>query len=94
MEENHDIHWQLLKQEHNDWTHEDLALLAIVNSLDEAKRMQKALLDDYAENICIDDDDEALVDYGHGIVTFKTDDTGEYFYKIIIKEFKNNSDLR
>lgn len=69
--DNMDMNWCVYKHEHNDWAQEKPELIAVYSSYEAAKQKQKELLDEWAKNVCMDDDDETIVDYEIGKVMFK-----------------------
>ena len=84
---NIDMHWCVYKHEHNDWAQEKPALISVYSSYDTAKQKQKELLDTWAKNVCMDDDDETIVDYEIGKVMFKNNK--DDYFQVDIKELKN-----
>ena len=83
-----DIHWLVYKHEHNDWTDEcKPELVAIFSSYDTAKKKQQELLDRWAKDVCMDNDDEVVINYDTGRATFRK--ASDDYFQVIIEKFSN-----
>lgn len=83
------MHWCVYKHEHNDWVQEKPELIAIYSSYEAAKQKQKEMLNEWAKNVCMDDEDKTIVDYDIGKVMFKN--SKDDYFQVDVKEFKNEN---